>query len=64
MYLDDGSPSHFKDEIGAHTTIFARRQGPLDEAKAECLAARQNTDQEVNTVSLDLGNPSEVRLSL
>lgn len=57
----DDSPAQFNDEAGAHITIFARRQGPLDEARNEILAARRNTKQEVFAVSLDLGNPSEVR---
>ncbi|KAI4860986.1 putative short chain dehydrogenase/ reductase [Hypoxylon rubiginosum] len=45
---------------GAHITIFARRQGPLDEAKDEILAARLNEDQDVNAVSLDLADASKV----
>ena len=57
------SPAHFNNETGAHITIFARRQGPLDDAKVEVLAARQDTNQEVNIVSLDLGNRSEVRFT-
>lgn len=50
-----------KDGAGAHITVFARRQGPLDEARNKILAARRDTKQEVHAVSLDLGNPSEVR---
>ena len=57
----DDSPAQLKDEAGAHITIFARRQGPLDEARNKILAARRDTKQEVHAVSLDLGNPSEVR---
>jgi hypothetical protein len=38
-----------------------RGQGPLDEATNEILAARRDIKQEVHAVSLDLGNPSEVR---
>ncbi|KAI1379650.1 putative short chain dehydrogenase/ reductase [Hypoxylon crocopeplum] len=45
---------------GAHITIFARRQGPLDEAKKEILAARLSEEQEVNAVSLDLADASKV----
>ncbi|KAI2620649.1 putative short chain dehydrogenase/ reductase [Hypomontagnella submonticulosa] len=45
---------------GAHITIFARRQGPLDEAKEEILASRLSEDQEVNAVTLDLGDASKV----
>lgn len=61
MFPSDDSPAQSKDEAGAHITIFARRQGPLDEARNEILAARRDMNQEVNAVSLDLGNPSEVR---
>ena len=50
-----------KGRAGAHVTIFARRQGPLDEARREILAARRDERQEVNAISLDLGNPTEVR---
>lgn len=49
-------------KTGAHITIFARRQGPLDEAKDEILAARLNEDQDVNAVSLDLADASKVIL--
>ncbi|CAF9925818.1 MAG: hypothetical protein ALECFALPRED_003225 [Alectoria fallacina] len=45
---------------GAHVTIFARRQETLDEARNEILAARQDTKQDVNAVSLDLGKPHEL----
>jgi len=45
---------------GAHVTIFARRQGPLDESKEEILHARRSTSQKVNAVSLDMSNASEV----
>ncbi len=55
------SPAQSKDEAGAHMTIFARRQAPLDEARNEILAARRDINQEVNAISLDLGNPCEVR---
>ena len=48
-------------KAGAHVTIFARRQGPLDEARREILAARRDERQEVNAISLDLGDPTEVR---
>lgn len=58
------SPAQSKDEVGAHITIFARRQGPLDEARNEILAVRRDINQEVNAVSLDLGNPSEVRTDI
>ena len=51
----------FSDEAGAHVTIFARRQGPLQEARTQILAARRDENQEVHAVSLDLGNPAEVR---
>lgn len=45
---------------GAHITIFARREGPLEEAKKDILAARISEDQEINTVSLDLADSSDV----
>ncbi|KAI5868186.1 putative short chain dehydrogenase/ reductase [Durotheca rogersii] len=45
---------------GAHITIFSRRQGALDEARQEILAARLSEDQEVNAVSLDLSDASKV----
>ncbi|KAL9119243.1 MAG: hypothetical protein Q9187_004203 [Circinaria calcarea] len=45
---------------GAHITIFARRQGPLNEARNEILTARQDIEQEVHAVPLDLGNPSQL----
>ncbi|KAA6409641.1 MAG: hypothetical protein FRX48_06253 [Lasallia pustulata] len=45
---------------GAHITILAHRQGPLDEARDKILAARRDTKQEVHAVSLDLGNQSEL----
>ncbi|KAI2465871.1 putative short chain dehydrogenase/ reductase [Annulohypoxylon bovei var. microspora] len=45
---------------GAHITIFARRQGPLDEARKDILAARLSEDQEINAVSLDLADASKV----
>lgn len=57
----DHSLVQLKEEAGAHITIFARRQGPLDEARNQILASRRDEKQEVHAVSLDLGNPSEVR---
>ncbi|KAI0889324.1 putative short chain dehydrogenase/ reductase [Annulohypoxylon maeteangense] len=45
---------------GAHITIFARREGPLEEAKKDILAARLSEDQEINAVSLDLADASNV----
>ncbi|KAI1099371.1 putative short chain dehydrogenase/ reductase [Jackrogersella minutella] len=45
---------------GAHITIFARRQGPLDDAKKEILAARLSEDQEIDAVSLDLADAYKV----
>ncbi|KAJ8109105.1 hypothetical protein OPT61_g7697 [Boeremia exigua] len=43
-------------DSGAHVTIFARRQQPLDEAKVEILDARAHDGQEVNVVSVDLSD--------
>jgi 3-dehydrosphinganine reductase len=45
---------------GAHVTIFARREGPLEEARKEILAARIDDAQEINTVSLDATDASQV----
>ncbi|KAI1209351.1 putative short chain dehydrogenase/ reductase [Annulohypoxylon truncatum] len=45
---------------GAHITIFARREGPLEEAKKDILTARLSEDQEINAVSLDLADASKV----
>ncbi|PSN60061.1 NAD(P)-binding protein [Corynespora cassiicola Philippines] len=45
---------------GAHVTIFARRQGPLDGARDEILAARRNDTQQVDAVSVDMANAVEV----
>ena len=61
LYPYDDSPAQLMDEVGAHITIFARRQGPLDEARNKILTARRDTKQEVHAVSLDLSNPSEVQ---
>jgi 3-dehydrosphinganine reductase len=49
---------------GAHVTIFARRQKPLEEAKAELLASRKNGSQEINAVSVDLSDSTKVRLQM
>lgn len=61
MYLYDNAPAQLENEIDAHITIFARRQGALDEAREEILAARRDIKQEVHALSLDLGNQSAVR---
>jgi 3-dehydrosphinganine reductase len=45
---------------GAHVTIFARRQKQLDEARSSLMQKRSSTDQDIQAVSLDLANPSEV----
>lgn len=50
--------------LGAHVTIFARRQKPLEEAKEEILATRQNESQEVKAVSVDLSDGAKVGLEL
>lgn len=47
-------------QTGAHVTIFARGQRPLDEARDEILAARLSTNQEVEAVSLDLADTYKV----
>jgi hypothetical protein len=46
------SSSYLTCSTGAHVTIFARRQKPLKEAKAENLAASKNSSQEINAVSV------------
>ncbi len=62
MYSYGDLPAQFKNEAGAHITIFARRQRQRVEARNRILAARRDTvKQQVHAVSLDLGNPSEVR---
>ena len=44
-------------------TIFARRQGPLDEARRAVMGARREYEgQEVKAISVDLGDATEVRL--
>ncbi|KAI1460399.1 putative short chain dehydrogenase/ reductase [Annulohypoxylon moriforme] len=45
---------------GAHITIFARREGPLEEAKKVILDACSSEDQEINAVSLDLADAANV----
>ncbi|KAL1606526.1 hypothetical protein SLS60_003931 [Paraconiothyrium brasiliense] len=45
---------------GAHVTIFARRREQLDIAQGEIIAQRQNPDQQINAVSLDLRDPAAV----
>ncbi|KAL1970191.1 hypothetical protein VTN77DRAFT_5351 [Rasamsonia byssochlamydoides] len=47
---------------GAHVTIFARRQGQLDEAKQEIIATTLSANQEINAVALDLADASKVPL--
>ena len=59
-YTTDESHAQLRTESGAHITIFARRRGPLNEAKNSIIAARSDPRQEVHAIPLDLGNPSEV----
>ncbi|RYP27316.1 hypothetical protein DL767_007740 [Monosporascus sp. MG133] len=45
---------------GAHVTIFARRQKLLDEARSVIKDVRRSKEQEINAVSVNLANASEV----
>ncbi|RYP90777.1 hypothetical protein DL770_003110 [Monosporascus sp. CRB-9-2] len=45
---------------GAHVTIFARRQKLLDEARSIIKDVRRSKEQEINAVSVNLANASEV----
>ncbi|RYP45719.1 hypothetical protein DL768_007960 [Monosporascus sp. mg162] len=45
---------------GAHVTIFARRQKLLDEARSIIKDARRSKEQEINAISVNLANASEV----
>ncbi|KAI0193450.1 putative short chain dehydrogenase/ reductase [Astrocystis sublimbata] len=45
---------------GAHVTLFARRQGPLDEAKREVEGCRRSETQDINTVAIDLSDAKQV----
>ncbi len=47
---------------GAHITIFGRKQGLLDEARNEILAARHVESQIINAVAGDMGIASNVRV--
>jgi 3-dehydrosphinganine reductase len=47
---------------GAHVTIFARRQGPLDEAKAAIAASALSSKQEINSVAIDMADAVKVVL--
>ncbi|KAI0468003.1 putative short chain dehydrogenase/ reductase [Xylaria cf. heliscus] len=46
---------------GANVTIFARRKGPLNEAREEILASRISEDQEIKAIELDLSEYPKVR---
>ncbi|KXT04091.1 hypothetical protein AC578_4918 [Pseudocercospora eumusae] len=45
---------------GAHITIFARRPGPLEDAKKEILAVCASSEQEVVAVAVDLADAVQV----
>ncbi|KAL8701157.1 MAG: hypothetical protein Q9224_000632 [Gallowayella concinna] len=45
---------------GANVTIFARRPGPLDDARKEIKAAASTAEQEISAVVVDLADASEV----
>ncbi|KAI0096720.1 putative short chain dehydrogenase/ reductase [Nemania sp. FL0031] len=49
---------------GANITIFARRKGPLEEARKEILASSVNEGQEVKAIALDLSDYKKVRDTL
>ncbi|KAI1173517.1 putative short chain dehydrogenase/ reductase [Nemania sp. FL0916] len=46
---------------GANVTIFARRKGPLEEARAEILASRAHEDQNITGIALDLSDREKAR---
>ncbi|KAG5926957.1 putative secondary metabolism biosynthetic enzyme [Claviceps africana] len=45
---------------GAHITLFSRSPKPLDEAREEVLSECLDTDQDVNAVTLDMGDAQKV----
>ena len=45
---------------GAHVAIFARRRGPLDEARAACEAARRDPSQRIDASELDVRDAATV----
>ncbi|CAI7647022.1 unnamed protein product [Penicillium palitans] len=45
---------------GAHITLFSRRSDPLAEAREEVRLACASKDQDVNTVTVDMGDAQEV----
>src|SRR5258705_2465454 len=45
---------------GAHVAIFARRRGPLDEARTVCEAARRDARQRVDARELDVRDAGRV----
>ena len=47
-------------QLGAHITLFSRRSDPLAEAREEVRLACASKDQDVNTVTVDMGDAQEV----
>jgi len=45
---------------GAHVTIFARKEGPLAEAKAAITAKALSKEQEINAIAIDMANATQV----
>jgi NAD(P)-dependent dehydrogenase (short-subunit alcohol dehydrogenase family) len=45
---------------GAHVAIFARRRGPLDEARAACEAVRRDAGQRIDARELDVRDAASV----
>lgn len=61
-YVSGGSADSF--EIGAHVTIFARKQEQLDQAKKEVISARTSESQIIEAITADMSNPVTVRITL
>ncbi|CAK3821282.1 short chain dehydrogenase reductase [Lecanosticta acicola] len=45
---------------GAHITLFSRRQGPLDQARAHLSSRCPDPEQEINAFAVDLGDAVQV----
>ena len=49
---------------GAHVTIFARRKGPLEAARAATAASALNTEQDIISITIDMADSSQVPRNL
>ena len=47
-------------DLGAHVTLFSRRQPILQDARQELMEVRVTKDQVIHAVSVDLANAREV----